>query len=664
LEYKTSDSNWNDAISVTLDANADSYTAVDLTASTEYQFRLTATNESGKAVSQIVTATTNVALPTTPLLEIAAFTYQSVALVWAGQENLDRYELEYKKSDSNRNDAISVTHDANSESYTAFDLTASTEYQFRLTATNESGKAVSQIVTATTNVALPTMPLLEIDTVTYQSVAIVWAGQENLDKYELEYKTSDSNWNDAIVVTLDANAESYTVIDLTASTEYQFRLTATNESGEAVSQIVTATTNVALPTAPLLEIDAITYQSVALVWAGQENLDRYELEYKTSDSNWNDAIVVTLDANAESYTVIDLTASTEYQFRLIATNESGKAVSQIVTATTFARPSLIVTTLDDIVDPLDGLVSLREAISWVTPTSHVIFFDPGLFINGSQIITLQSELLITTATTINAPGATLLTLDANQSGRHLTIRAQDQDVVINGLTFANGNINKNGGAIYLDGGNLVLTGVTFSNNTANNKFGGALYQNAGTVAMIGVTFDRNTSKNGGAYFQMSGDSSLAATTFINNNADYGGAFYLYGGTSAMLGNYWGQTQFFGNTGKWGGAIYQSGGSLQLEHVWFSFNTATWGGGIFQNNGNLTAQNTSLQYNAATWGGGLYFGGNGTTTLLDVKLTENSGSQSSGSAIAKVVDSKLAAQNEELETILDEALQQYLEETVF
>ncbi|MDR1384927.1 MAG: fibronectin type III domain-containing protein, partial [Planctomycetaceae bacterium] len=259
-DYLSENATWSYA-AATSDALLD---VSGLDTSTTYYFRLVAYNANDDAsVPAYVTATTNVALPTVPLLEIDAVTYQSVAIVWAGQENLDRYELEYKTSDSNWNDAIVVTLDANAESYTVNDLTASTEYQFRLTATNESGETVSQIVTATTNIALPTSPLLEIDAVTYQSVALVWAGQENLDKYELEYKTSDSNWNDAISVTLDANAESYTVIDLTASTEYQFRLTATNESGEVTSQVVTATTNIALPTAPLLEIAVVTYQSVA-----------------------------------------------------------------------------------------------------------------------------------------------------------------------------------------------------------------------------------------------------------------------------------------------------------------------------------------------------------------------------------------------------------------
>ncbi|MDR1492312.1 MAG: fibronectin type III domain-containing protein [Planctomycetaceae bacterium] len=665
VEYRTDDGEWkpvddeNDNVGGIGDGA--SYVVSGLDPSAEYGFRVIAENESGSATSNEATVITKPASPSN--FQVENRTTNAVLLSWREQKNLNGYTLSYKKhSDGEDSWSEEIPLDFDATLAEVNGLESSVQYDFRLIAVNESGAA---IVTATawTYPALPAG--FRMTEKTYQSVSLAWNDNSATSFYEVYYTTdedylSDAVWNYA-GTTFDMLLN---VSGLESLTTYAFRLVAYNANNDASAPVyVTVTTKVSPPITPSLEIDEITYQSVAIVWAEQENLDSYQLEYKTSASDWNAAIFVTLDADAKSYIAIDLIASTDYQFRLTAKNESGGATSDVLAVTTFDRPSLIVTTLNDIVDPFDGLVSLREAISWATPASHVIFFDPGLFVNGSQAIILQSELLITSATTLNAPGATLLTLDANQSGRHLTICANEQDVIINGLTFANGKINKNGGSIYLDGGNLVLTGVTFRNNAAVNKFGGALYQKAGTVAMIGVTFDRNKSKNGGAYFQMSGESTLTASTFINNSADYGGAFYIYGGVSEILESYWGQTQFFGNTGKWGGAIYQNGGDLKLEYAWLNFNTATWGGAILQNNGNLTAQNTSFQYNTATWGGGFYLGG-GTTNLLDVKFTENTVSRKFGSAIAKIIGSKLTIKKGDLEKTYDEALEQYLDETIF
>ena len=96
-------------------------------------------------------------------------------------------------------------------------------------------------------------------------------------------------------------------------------------------------------------------------------------------------------------------------------------------------PSLMVTTLDDVVDQTDGLISLREAVSYaetLTGAASVTFADR---LEGT-IVLANGEISINSASGITIDGRNLITIDAGGAGRAFKVEAGK--ATINGFSMA------------------------------------------------------------------------------------------------------------------------------------------------------------------------------------------------------------------------------------
>ena len=294
---------------------------------------------------------------------------------------------------------------------------------------------------------------------------------------------------------------------------------------------------------------------------------------------------------------------------------------------------IVVTTLLDVVDASDGLISLREAIQQAD-IYGVVTFDASLA--NRAIILEGGELVISTDLTIDARGIGGVTIDANDKSRVFHI-SQNAAVELAGLTINGGNDNDNEGAGIYNEGALTLTESEISWNIADSNGGGIC--NYGTMTLVDSIVMGNTAKNGagvynggtltvtnsavsenaasdnGGGIHNSGTLTVANSAVSGNSASYGGGIYG-GGTiinSTVSGNSasysgggiygWGtiiNSIVSGNTasGDWsgygGGGIY-GGGTIINSTV--SGNTAYYGGGI-RKNGNLTLINTIVSLNYA------------------------------------------------------------------
>ena len=348
--------------------------------------------------------------------------------------------------------------------------------------------------------------------------------------------------------------------------------------------------------------------------------------------------------------------------------------------------ALTVNTTDDTVAS-DGLLTLREAILLVNNggdanaalgraltateqslidtsepfgTNDTIAFPQG-FAGGTVSLNSEApggpEMQISASVSLQGPGASLLTIDAQGASRILSVSSPSNIVVsIRGVTLTGGSVgnSENGGAIENLGEALSLDDVTFANNQAERggaifsqggvlnlanslldgntatAEGGAIYNDGTVTTLMGVTFSNNTaSGSGGAIYNTGGGDILASNlTFQNNTANGdGGALYNEGMFDQTDGS------FFGNTAtSFGGAVYNHANNVILENVVIQNSNAPFGGGVATQTGASTTVNIStITNNSASLGGATYTEDGGTLLIQDSTITNNGAAEGGGTA---------------------------------
>lgn len=274
-----------------------------------------------------------------------------------------------------------------------------------------------------------------------------------------------------------------------------------------------------------------------------------------------------------------------------------------------------------------GTGSLRAAITAADTAggSNTILFQSGL--SGS--IDLASSLPdITAPVTISGPGAGVLTINGEGTGRIFNIpSALSAGSEISGLTLTGGSVpSAYGGAIDTESA-LALVGDTISGNTAKQAGGINGY---GPLTIENSTISGNTSTDfgGGGIFVGSGDLTISDSTVAGNQATgttygYGGGIADFGGSPTITGStISGNTAALQGTAIAGGGIFAAGSALTVANSTIAGNTAAsdQGGGIAQGSGTLTVTGSTISGNDAPgatsgYGGGLYFGNGVTVAAL-------------------------------------------------
>ncbi|MBQ3388987.1 MAG: hypothetical protein IJG60_07230 [Thermoguttaceae bacterium] len=242
-------------------------------------------------------------------------------------------------------------------------------------------------------------------------------------------------------------------------------------------------------------------------------------------------------------------------------------------------PSSIVTTIDDIVDPHDGQISIREAIAYAGAEETVSFSDTLYTYNADAgewietdsrtILLRDGEITITGITGIRSADSDMITIDAGGNSRVFAVSGR---LNLSGLTITGGSVAEgNGGGIQVSGGSLTMTDCVVTGNTARTS--GALDVYNGSVTVINSIFTNNTATSDGGVSQ----NYLGNLTFINS-------------------------LFTNNTGRDGGALVNYEATTILTNCTVTANTAARSGGAVWNFGNLTINNSIVLGNSATENG--------------------------------------------------------------
>ncbi|MEL6999802.1 MAG: LamG-like jellyroll fold domain-containing protein, partial [Pseudomonadota bacterium] len=277
--------------------------------------------------------------------------------------------------------------------------------------------------------------------------------------------------------------------------------------------------------------------------------------------------------------------------------------------------SLVVTTLDDVVDITDGKISLREALANAEADAlgdglaDVITFADDLQ-GGTINLATFDALTITDDLTIRGD----ISLLAPFAGVNETVVAiTGGTVVLEGLTIGNSGLGLNVGA----GTDVTLRDVEIRNNFAESNIGGGI-RSQGDLAIFDSLITNNTTGASGAGIFQDGGSLIVHGTEISDNrisnaggvgTDFGAAgISLTGGATAEISNALiADNRAIGPfQGRTGGLQVNLGSTADVVNTTFHGNSASSDDGIgsvFNNRGTL-----SLTHVTITAGTGGAFGG--------------------------------------------------------
>ena len=182
-------------------------------------------------------------------------------------------------------------------------------------------------------------------------------------------------------------------------------------------------------------------------------------------------------------------------------------------------------------------------------------------------------------------GGSLLVEDcdfgASEAWRGGHIATSNADAEIKRSVFANGKATDRGGSLYVLGGEIRISEVDWSDNVA--KEGGAMALDQADVVARDITALNGRAESGAAVWAEGAQVDLTRTTFADGRADTGGALALY--DSGL----WAENGFWLDT-EWalvGGALYMDGGDSSLHHILVAGNQAEVGSGLAIETGDMS-----------------------------------------------------------------------------
>ena len=186
---------------------------------------------------------------------------------------------------------------------------------------------------------LPAAPsALAASVVSATRIDLTWTDNANNETGFNVYRSTDGV-NYSLLVSLGANATSYSNTGLTPATAYSYRVRAVNAIGESAdSNTASGTTLDVVPATPsALAASVVSANRIDLTWADNANNETgFTVERSLNGTNFT--VIATLGANATGYTNTGLTASTIYYYRVKASNAVGSsAYTSVASATT--KPS-------------------------------------------------------------------------------------------------------------------------------------------------------------------------------------------------------------------------------------------------------------------------------------------------------------------------------------
>ncbi|MGN0107260.1 MAG: right-handed parallel beta-helix repeat-containing protein [Hominilimicola sp.] len=224
------------------------------------------------------------------------------------------------------------------------------------------------------------------------------------------------------------------------------------------------------------------------------------------------------------------------KYEIITVTECDCAYTDILLGTIYVEepPSFIVTTSSDTEDKYDGVISLREAVSYIKEyggtEDEIIFEDDVNYVFLSKPLTIDTDVKITG--NFNEKLESYTTIYGSEKTQQFNV-TESGALECESLTLNKGYSKDYGGAVENNGGSVYLKNCIIKSNKSGAA-GGAIYSDGGSVKLLNCTFEENISCYGGA-IGLSGNAKLdMLNCSVFGNSSNIGAVYNNSGTATII----------------------------------------------------------------------------------------------------------------------------------
>ena len=325
----------------TVGAGVTSYADSALAESTQYSYRVSASNSAGtSSASNVATATTPATIPAVPSgLALTVQSASRINLAWSDNSFNETGFVIARQVGGSGTWVTLTTVGAGVTNYADSALAESTQYSYRVSASNSAGtSSASNVVTATTPATIPGAPSnLALSVQSASRISLTWSDNSfNETGFVIARQVGGSGtW--VTLTTVGAGVTNYADSALAESTQYSYRVSATDSAGtSSASNVATAATPATIPAVPSgLALTVQSASRINLAWSDNSfNETGFVIARQVGGSGtW--VTLTTVGAGVTSYADSALAESTQYSYRVSATDSAGtSSASNVATATT------------------------------------------------------------------------------------------------------------------------------------------------------------------------------------------------------------------------------------------------------------------------------------------------------------------------------------------
>ncbi len=328
VQWKSGEEDYDEALQgVLVGGDTVSYTITGLAVGAEYTVRVIATREHADEglPSDEVTGTPIASAPAQVTGVEVALSVEQLEVSWTAVSEAEGYRVQWKSGIEDYEESRqAVLTGGDAVSYTLAGLTAGADYTVRVIATRAHADdgTPSEEVTGVPKADPPRQVTGVELTPGIDQLDVSWVAVADASGYKVQWKSGEEAYDESRqAVIASGDTVSHTLMGLTGGAEYTVRVFATKANADdgLPSDEVTGIPR-ALPPAQVVGVEvASSVLQLEVSWAAVSDADGYKVQWKSGAWDYDEERqVALLGGETVSYTIIDLTADTQYTVRVIA----------------------------------------------------------------------------------------------------------------------------------------------------------------------------------------------------------------------------------------------------------------------------------------------------------------------------------------------------------